>query len=85
MANDSIENVNSALFQLKPVSVVIPTYNREKVLLNTINALLALTPAEILIIDQTRQHHSMTNQKLTMLEKSEKIRWIRLCACGCGT
>ena len=71
---------NAKSHESELISVVIPTYNRNDVLLNTINSLLSLnpTPAEILIIDQTKKHHSLTEQKLTSLENRGKIRWIRL-------
>jgi len=71
---------NTKLGESKAISVIIPTYNRENVLLNTIDSLLALqpAPAEILIIDQTKKHYSLTEQKLALLEKINKIRWIHL-------
>ncbi|MDM8553613.1 glycosyltransferase [Desulfococcaceae bacterium HSG7] len=63
-----------------PLSVVIPTYKREQVLLDTIEYLTLQepVPAEILIMDQTPKHVSVTSHKLTQYEKTGKIRWIRL-------
>lgn len=62
------------------VSVVIPTYLRERVLLETIEYLLKLkaAPAEILIVDQTPEHEAETTQALARWNSSGKIRWIRL-------
>jgi GT2 family glycosyltransferase len=62
------------------ISAVIPTYQREQVLLDTIDHLLKLesTPAEILVIDQTQVHEPETAQILGRLEDIGKIRWIRL-------
>ena len=62
------------------ISVIIPTYGRERVLLDTINALLNLDPppAEIMIVDQTRHHEVETNERLAQLERAGKIRWLRL-------
>lgn len=64
----------------RPVSVVIPTYRREQVLIDTLQYLLALPspPAEILVLDQTEQHEAATNQQLTALHAKGDIRWIRL-------
>jgi GT2 family glycosyltransferase len=71
---------NAKSHDFKSLSVIIPTYNRNEVLLNTIDFLLLLNPApaEILIIDQTKRHNALTANKLTQLEKSEKIRRIIL-------
>lgn len=63
-----------------PVSVVIPTYKREQVLIGTIHFMLALAarPAEILVLDQTEQHEALTDQQLAALHAKGDIRWIRL-------
>jgi GT2 family glycosyltransferase len=62
------------------LSVVIPTYHREKVLLDTIKHLLKLEcpPVEILVVDQTEQHEEKTFKALSMLNEEGSIRWIRL-------
>jgi GT2 family glycosyltransferase len=62
------------------ISAIIPTYQRARVLLETIDYLLRLKlpPAEILIIDQTAEHEAETTQTLTQLESAGKIRWLRL-------
>src|SRR5205085_4668716 len=63
-----------------PVSVVIPTYQREGVLLDTIDYLLRLEPppAEILIVDQTPEHERETALRLARLESAGQIRHLRL-------
>jgi GT2 family glycosyltransferase len=62
------------------LSVVIPTYRREQVLLNTLEYLLCLDPApsEILVVDQTPEHEPLTTHELSRLESGGRIRWIRL-------
>jgi glycosyltransferase involved in cell wall biosynthesis len=63
-----------------PLSIAIPTYGREAVLLDTVNDLLALQPpaAEILLLDQTPAHEPATQARLRQLEEGGHIRWIRL-------
>lgn len=63
-----------------PVSVAIPTYRREKVLLETLDYLLALdcAPAEILLIDQTVDHDAATTERLSALDHQGRIRWVKL-------
>jgi GT2 family glycosyltransferase len=62
------------------ISVVIPTYRREQVLLDTIGYLLRLkpAPAEILVVDQTLEHQAATAKALEELDCAGSIRWIRL-------
>ncbi len=73
-----VQKINGKSLELQAISVVIPTYNRNQVLLDTIAFLLALTPApaEILIIDQTKRHNPITTEKLRRLETQNKIRRI---------
>lgn len=63
-----------------PVTVAIPTYRREQVLLDTLDHLLDLAhaPAEILVLDQTEQHEGATDRRLGELHDSGRIRWLRL-------
>lgn len=63
-----------------PVSVVIPTYRREGVLLESLAYLLALDPAaaEILVVDQTERHDPETEKQLQAMQERDQIRWIRL-------
>jgi len=62
------------------ITVAIPTYRREKVLIETLQYLLALEPppAEILVLDQTEQHDAETSATLQGLTEQASIRWIRL-------
>lgn len=63
-----------------PITVAIPTYRREQVLLNTLDYLFALNqiPAEILVLDQTEHHDPATGQRLSELHDAGRIRWLRL-------
>lgn len=67
---------------MKPptVSVVIPTLQRDEVLVDTVSALLAQAPppAEILVLDQTPQHEEHVEQRLSVWDASGQIRWLRL-------
>ena len=81
------DNSNTGLLKNRPllektlaISVVIPTYQREQVLLETVAYLLQLQPApsEILVVDQTPEHEEKTNLDLLNLEQTGKIRWLRL-------
>ena len=62
------------------ITVAIPTYRREQVLLDTLDYLLALDspPTEILVLDQTEQHEPATEQRLDEMNDSGLIRWLRL-------
>lgn len=64
-------------------SIVIPTYNREKVLIDTIKSLNRLRSTceketELLVIDQTKKHHLDTEEHLKSWNADGSIRWIRL-------
>ena len=62
------------------ISIVIPTYGRESVLLDTVSSLLDQcgTCRELLVVDQTREHTPETEVALATWSKSNVIRWIRL-------
>lgn len=62
------------------ISVVIPTYRREQVLLDTLNYLFPLLPqaSEVLVIDQTEVHDHETDAALHAWAAAGRIRWIRL-------
>jgi len=62
------------------LSVVIPTYRREAVLVETVGHLLGLRPAaaEILVVDQTVVHEGATQAQLQSWADSGAIRWLRL-------
>ncbi len=63
-----------------PVTVAIPTYRRERVLVETLEFLLALRPraAEILVLDQSESHDAATDRSLSALHAGGDIRWMRL-------
>lgn len=63
-----------------PISVVIPTYRREEVLIDTLTDLLAMeeAPAEIIVVDQTESHNAEVDARLSTLHQQGLIRWIRL-------
>jgi GT2 family glycosyltransferase len=63
-----------------PITVAIPTYRREAVLIDTLIALLALEhrAAEILVLDQTEKHESATERRLGEMAAAGSIRWLRL-------
>lgn len=62
------------------VSVAIPTYGRDEVLLDTVRAMLALETRadELLVLDQTPQHVEAVERALADLDLQGEIRWIRL-------
>jgi GT2 family glycosyltransferase len=66
--------------QSHPITVAIPTFRRENVLLETVAALLALEDqaSEILVLDQTEQHEPATEQGLRQMADNGQIRWLRL-------
>lgn len=63
-----------------PITVAIPTYRRERVLLDTLDYLLGLESgaSEILVVDQTLDHEAATFEKLSSLDRDGQIRWIKL-------
>jgi GT2 family glycosyltransferase len=62
-----------------PLSVAIPTFGRDVVLIDTILQLLGQSPkaAEILIVDQTPAHDAATMAQLTRWHEEGQIRWER--------
>lgn len=64
------------------ISVVIPTYGRDEVLVETVRRVLALDPppAELLVVDQTRRHSDDVELELTRLAVAGAIAWVRLTA-----
>lgn len=64
------------------LSVIIPTYQRGQVLLDSIHALTELlTPeSELLIVDQTTQHPPAIEGQLKQWHNQQTIRWLRLSA-----
>jgi GT2 family glycosyltransferase len=62
------------------ISIAIPTFGRESVLMDTIEALLLQRPsaAEILVIDQTPVHEPETERRLAAWDRGGQVRWLRL-------
>lgn len=64
----------------KTISVVIPTYGRGRILIDSIEHLRALGSRadEIVVVDQTLQHDDETQASLSSLNARGEIRWVRL-------
>jgi len=62
------------------VTVAIPTFQREKVLVETIEALLRLAdpPDELLVVDQSPRHGEEVGRSLADLDRSGHVTWLRL-------
>ena len=62
------------------LTVAIPSYGRNQVLVETIEALLALDPppVDLLLVDQTPNHDAATDAALTAWQQQGCIRWLRL-------
>lgn len=62
-----------------PVSIVIPTYGREAVLVDTLEALLADAGrgAEIIVVDQSSAHQPETSAFLETQNRDGAIVWMR--------
>ena len=62
------------------ITIAIPTYGREQVLVETVAAVLAHDPPaeEVLIVDQTHRHEPATDAALAEWDRIGAIRWIRL-------
>jgi glycosyltransferase involved in cell wall biosynthesis len=63
-----------------PLTIVIPTFGRERVLIDTIEALRRLPDraAEVIVVDQTFVHEPSTKAALKRLSDSGGIVWMRL-------
>lgn len=61
------------------ISVVVPTYRRERVLVETLEQLLPQLEAgdELLVIDQTERHDPATEERLQQLQAEQAIRWVQ--------
>jgi len=61
------------------ISIAIPTYGRDQVLIETVQALLNLSsPAcNLLVIDQSPFHSIETERQLEQWQKLHKIDWVR--------
>ncbi len=63
-----------------PLTVAIPSYGRDQVLIDTLTALLALDspPWELLLVDQTPRHGADTEAQLETWKRQGRLRWLRL-------
>lgn len=62
------------------LTVAIPTYGRDAVLIDTLRYVLALSPPadEVVVIDQTPRHDDATEQQLVAWTRDGAICWERL-------
>ena len=69
---------NGAVSSLQ-VSVVIPTFGCKELLIDKIKQFLAQIPraAEILVLDQTKNHELETERSLKIYQESGDIQWIQ--------
>jgi GT2 family glycosyltransferase len=65
---------------LPSISVIIPTYNREKVLRETLADVIQqdYPDFEVLVVDQTPTHEPETETYLKHLVESNQIHWLRV-------
>ncbi len=65
---------------LREVSIAIPTYGRDQVLVDTVGHLLRQEPpaAEILIVDQTPKHDPPAQDQLARWHAAGAIKWLTL-------
>ena len=63
-----------------PITVAIPTYGRDQILVDTIRRVLALVPpaAEVIVLDQTKEHIPEVARTLEAWHRSSAIRWLHL-------
>jgi GT2 family glycosyltransferase len=63
-----------------PLSIVIPTYRREQVLVDSITWLLEQDPpaAQLIVVDQTEQHEPAVRAALESWQAQGRIDWLRL-------
>jgi len=62
------------------LTVAIPSYGRNQVLVETIDALLALNPpvVDLLLVDQTPKHDAPTEAALLNWQREGRLRWLKL-------
>ena len=64
----------------RALSIVVPTYGRDEVLLETLKHLFALNPpaSEVIVVDQTEEHSNEVSCTLESWQASGRMRWLRL-------
>jgi len=62
------------------LTVAIPSFGRDAVLVDSLTALLALDPPpwELLLVDQTPRHDPATEAQLSAWQQEGSLRWLRL-------
>jgi len=61
------------------LTIAIPTYGREEVLVQTLDAVLALGGAtELILVDQTPAHTAGVESRLGDLSTRQQVRWLGL-------
>ena len=62
------------------ISVIVPTYGREQILIDSIHDVLKqdYPQFEILVIDQTQEHKLETIKALEQLEQENQISWLKV-------
>lgn len=65
---------------MSALTIAIPTYQREQILLETIKHVLRVAPtgSEFLVVDQTPQHERPVAEALAEWDRAGHIRWIKL-------
>lgn len=63
-----------------PVTVVIPTYNRNQILVHTLEHVLGFMPAAeaVIVVDQTVVHEPDTERRLQAWADAGRIRWLHM-------
>ncbi len=71
-------DIDHCTADVMPISIIIPSYRREHVLVNTLSCIMSLmpAPAQIIVVDQTKEHEPGTIERLAQWERNGKIRWI---------
>jgi GT2 family glycosyltransferase len=72
--------MNNEIMNIPSISVIIPTYEREEPLQESIEDVLQqdYPNFEILVVDQTQKHQPQIEAYLEQLKTAKKIRWLRL-------
>jgi len=68
------------IMSLPDISVVIPTYCREQILIDTLEMLrpLLMLTDEVIVVDQTPTHDTATEAYLCDLEHASWLHWVKL-------
>jgi GT2 family glycosyltransferase len=72
--------MSDRFFTAQDVTVAIPTFGRDQVLLDTIHGCLRqdAPPGEVVVVDQTPVHDQATEAALNSMRDSGRIRWERM-------